>query len=229
MKVLVVGASGAIGSRLIPQLVERGHEVVGTSRSAEKAVRLRALDAEPAVLDVLDARSVRQVVRQFDPEAIIYQATALADQRFGRNFDRIFAQTNRLRTTGTDNLLAAARETRVRRFVAQSFASMRNERTGGMVKNEEDPLDSDPPKNLREGHAALRHLEDAVIDAGGIALRYGGFYGAANDGLVDRPASDCSRSSAREAAICIRPPRRRGRGHRTRPGTRRSGDLQHHR
>jgi nucleoside-diphosphate-sugar epimerase len=104
---------------------------------------------------------------------------------FGRNFDRTFAQTNRLRTEGTDNLLAAARETGVRRFVAQSFATMRNKREGGMVKTEDDPLDPEPPATMREGHAAMRHAEQAVTDAGGIALRYGGFYGADNDALVE--------------------------------------------
>jgi nucleoside-diphosphate-sugar epimerase/predicted ester cyclase len=185
MRVLVVGASGAIGSQLVPQLVERGHEVVGSCHSPAKTERLRQLGAESVVLDALDARAVRQVVRRVEPEGIIYEATALADQRFGRNFDRTFAKTNRLRTEGTDNLLAAAREGGVRRFVAQSFASMRNERKGGMVKTEDDPLDPDPPASLRGGHAALHHLESRVTDAGGIALRYGGFYGAANDGLVE--------------------------------------------
>jgi hypothetical protein len=136
-------------------------------------------------LDALDAQAAREVVARAEPDAIAYQATALADMRFGRNFDRTFARTNRLRTEGTDNLLAAARETGVHRFVAQSFASMRNAREGGMVKTEDDPLDPDPPKTMREGQAAMAHLEQAVIDAGGIALRYGGFYGDPNDGMVE--------------------------------------------
>jgi 2-alkyl-3-oxoalkanoate reductase len=122
MRVLVVGASGAIGTRLIPQLADRGHEVIGSSRSPGKAERLRALGAQPIVLDVLDARAVRAAVAAARPGAIIYQATALADAGFSRNLDRTFAQTNRLRTEGTDILLAAAREAGVRRFVAQSFA-----------------------------------------------------------------------------------------------------------
>jgi nucleoside-diphosphate-sugar epimerase len=185
MKVLVVGASGAIGSRLVPQLLEHGHEVVGTCRSPDKAAQLRALVAEAVVLDALDAKAVHETVAGIGPEAIIHQATALADVRVGRNFDRTFAQTNRLRTEGTDNLLAAARKLGVRRFVAQSFASMRNVREGGMVKTEDDPLDPDPPATMREGHAAMRHVEEAVTEAGGIALRYGGFYGAANDALIE--------------------------------------------
>jgi nucleoside-diphosphate-sugar epimerase len=184
MRVFVAGASGAIGSRLLPQLIERGHHVVGTFKSPDHANRVRALAAEPIALDLLDPAAVRNAVLEAEPEAIIHEATALADVRFGRNFDRTFARTNRLRTEGTDNLLAAARELGVARFVAQSFASMRNAREGGMVKTEDDPLDPDPPAKMREGHAAMRHLEEAVTGAGGIALRYGGFYGAANDGLI---------------------------------------------
>jgi len=165
MRVLVIGASGVIGARLVPRLRERGHEVIGTARSPGHAGRLRTLGAEPVVLDLLDA-------------------TALADARFSRNFDRTFAVTNRLRSEGTDTLLAAAREAGVRRFVAQSFAPFRYAREGGPVKTEDDPLDPAPPKTARQGSAAMRHLEEAVTGAGGIALRYGGFYGAANDGLV---------------------------------------------
>jgi nucleoside-diphosphate-sugar epimerase len=185
MKVLLVGASGAIGGRLVPQLIDHGHLVVGTCHAPAKRERLRGLGAEPIVLDALDTQAVREAVARVEPDAIVYQATALANMRFGRNFDRTFAQTNRLRTEGTDNLLAAARETGVRRFVAQSFASMRNAREGGMVKTEDDPLDPDPPATMREGHAAMRHVEEAVTDAGGIALRYGGFYGDPNDGMVE--------------------------------------------
>jgi 2-alkyl-3-oxoalkanoate reductase len=185
MKVLVVGASGAIGSRLVPQLIERGHQVIGSCRSPEKLERLRALGAEPILLDALDPSAVRRAVADSEAEAIVHQATALADARWGRNLDRTFAQTNRLRTEGTDNLLAAAHEAGVRRVLAQSFASLRYVREGGPVKSEDAPLDPDPPKTARETHAAMSHLDQAVTDAGGIALRYGGFYGAPNDGLVE--------------------------------------------
>ena len=141
MRVFVAGASGAIGSRLVPQLVEQGHEVIGTFRSPEHADRVRALGAEAIALDLLDARAVRNAVLETRPEAIVHQATALADVRFSRNLDRSFAPTNRLRTEGTDALLAAAREAGVRRFVAQSFAPFRYAREGGPVKTEDDPLD----------------------------------------------------------------------------------------
>jgi nucleoside-diphosphate-sugar epimerase len=185
MRVFVVGASGAIGTRLVPQLIDAGHEVIGTHNSPSNAERIRTLGAKPFALDLLDPRAVRKAVLEAEPDAIVHQATALADVRFGRSLDRTFAQTNRLRTEGTDNLLAAAREAGVGRFVAQSFASMRYAREGGPVKSEEDPLDPNPPKGARETHAAMRHLEQAVTDAGGIALRYGGFYGGDNDGLVE--------------------------------------------
>jgi len=184
MRVFVAGASGAIGSRLVPQLIDQGHEVIGTFRSPGNAERVRALGGQPVALDVLDGRAVREAVLKAEPEAIIHQATALAAVRFGRSLDRSFAPTNRLRTEGTDALLAAAREAGVRRFVAQSFASYRYAREGGPVKTEDDPLDPAPPAMALKTNAAMRHLDEAVTSAGGIALRYGGFYGAANDGLV---------------------------------------------
>jgi len=184
MRVLVVGASGVIGTRLVPQLRRCGHEVIGSCHSPGKAGQVRALGAEPITLDALDATAVREAVAAARPDAIICQATALADAGFSRNLDRSFAQTNRLRTEGTDILLAAAREEGVRRFVAQSFASYRYAREGGWVKTEGDPLDPAPPASARETNAAMTHLDRAVTDAGGIALRYGGFYGAASDGLI---------------------------------------------
>ena len=177
MRVLLVGASGAIGRRLIPQLAERGHQVTGTSRSAAKAGQLRSLGAEPAVLDVLDAGAVRAVVAKARPDAIVYQATALAGQAFSRNMDRGFAPTNDLRTKGADILLAAAAEAGVPRFIAQSFAPFRYAHTGGPVKDEGDPLVSDPPPSARLMFGAMAHIDQAVTAAGGIALRYGGFYG----------------------------------------------------
>ncbi|MDQ3933169.1 MAG: NAD(P)-dependent oxidoreductase [Actinomycetota bacterium] len=185
MRVFVVGASGAIGSRLVPQLVDAGHEVIGTSRSPASAKRVRALGAKPVVLDLLDPRAVRKSVLASEPEAIVHQATALADLSDFRHFDRSFAQTNRLRTQGTDALQAAAREAGVGRFVAQSYASVRYARVGGPVKTEDDPLDSSPVAAMRETVTAMQYLEEAVTDAGGIALRYGAFYGASNDGLID--------------------------------------------
>ena len=174
MRVFVAGATGAIGTRLVNRLVERGHEVIGASRRGHATV----------ALDLLDARAVRAAVLAASPEAIVHQATALSGARFSRRLDRTFAATNRLRVEGTDALLAAAREVGVARFVAQSFANLRYERVGGPVKSEDDPLGAAPGRSMRETYAAMQHLDTAVVDAGGIALRYGSFYGAADDGLV---------------------------------------------
>jgi nucleoside-diphosphate-sugar epimerase len=185
MRVFVAGASGAVGTRLVSSLLHRGHEVIGTYRSPGHRERVRALGAQPIALDLLDPGEVREAVLEAEPEAIVHEATALANARFSRNFDRVAAQTNRLRTEGTDALLAAAREAGVSRFVAQSFASYRYERTGGPVKTEDDPLDPAPPATAAESSAAMRYLDETVTAAGGIALRYGGFYGASNDGLVE--------------------------------------------
>ena len=184
MRVLVIGASGAIGTRLVPQLASKGHQVTGSSRSPAKAERLRALGAEPVVLDVLDAAAVREAIAEARPDAIICQATALAGIRFGRSIDRAFGPTNRLRTEGTDTLLAAARAAGVGRFVAQSFANYRYARVGGPAKTEDDPLDPAPPAGMRQTCAAMDHVDQAVTAAGGIALRYGGFYGDPDDGLL---------------------------------------------
>jgi len=185
MRVFIAGASGAIGTRLVPQLIARGHEVIGTYRSPANAERLRVYGAEAVALDLLDANAVRKAALGAEPDAIVHQATALANASFGRNFDRTFAQTNRLRTEGTDNLLAAAREAGVSRFVAQSNVTFRYAREGGMIKSEDDPPDTKPVAGAVESMAAMNYLDDAVVAAGGIALRYGIFYGAANDGLVE--------------------------------------------
>jgi nucleoside-diphosphate-sugar epimerase len=185
MRIFVAGASGAIGTRLVAQLVDRGHVVIGSSRSPHKSDRLHALGAEPVVLDLLDRDAVLKAVVDAKPDAIVHEATALAGVSDYRHFDRSFAQTNRLRTEGTDALLAAADEAGVPRFVAQSFAGNRYERRGGRVKTEDDPLDSTPVPAMRETVAAMRYLDEVVTGTGGIALRYGGFYGDPDDALVD--------------------------------------------
>jgi nucleoside-diphosphate-sugar epimerase len=185
MRVLVVGASGAIGRRLVPRLIERGHEVIGSARSLENTKRLRRLGAQSLVLDALDARAAREAVAAAQPDAIVHQATALTGISDFKHFDRTFAQTNRLRIEGTDNLLAAARDAGVGKFVAQSNANHRYAREGGPVKSEGDPLDTTPVAAARESAAAMDHLEKAVTGAGGIALRYGIFYGDPGDGTVE--------------------------------------------
>src|ERR671919_2029387 len=185
MRTFVTGASGALGSRIVPQLIDAGHDVIGTHNSPASAELLRTLGAKPVMLDLLDAGAVRKAVLENEPEAIVHQATALANMKWSRNFDKVFARTNELRTKGTDTLVAAAREAGVRRFVAQSFASYRNAREGGPVKTEDDPLDPSPPANAQQSFAAMAYLEQVVTEFGGIVLRYGLFYGAANDGLIE--------------------------------------------
>src|SRR5215210_2008657 len=186
MKVFLAGATGAIGRALVPQLVARGHEVVGMTRTASKQDALRALGARPVVADALDPDAVAEAVASAEPEVIVHQLTALSEPvsvREARRPDRTQAATltNRLRTEATDHLLAAGRAVGTRRFVAQSFGGFRFDRTGGPVRTEADPLDpDDPPAALRTVQAAYLYLERAVtsIDWGeGLVLRYGGFYG----------------------------------------------------
>jgi nucleoside-diphosphate-sugar epimerase len=194
MKVFVAGATGALGTQLVPQLVAHGHEVTGMTRSEAKRDLVRSLGARPVVADALDPDAVAQVVAAAEPEVIVHQLTALSGSLDMRHIDRFFAVTNRLRTEGTDHLLAAGRAVGARRFVAQSFAGWPFARTDGAVKSETDPLDPDPPEALRPTLDAIRHLEDAVtaIEWGeGIVLRYGGFYGPGTSASLD-PEADMS-------------------------------------
>src|SRR5689334_105157 len=179
MRVFVAGANGAVGRRLVPMLVASGHEVVGTTTKPSGLEALRQLGAEPVVMDGLDGASVGEAVARAKPDAIIHEMTALSGTPDFRHFDRWFALTNRLRTEGTEHLLAAARATGVKRFVAQSFTGWSNERTGSWVKTEDDPLDPTPLPAQRETLAAIKRLERAVLDAplDGIVVRYGGLYG----------------------------------------------------
>ena len=180
MKVFVAGATGALGRPLIKQLVERGHEVTGMTRSESKRELLRELGATPVVADALDPDAVAQAVATAEPDVIVHQMTAIEASFNPRHMERAFAATNRLRTEGTDHLLAAGRAVGIKRFVAQSFAPWPYARTGGMVKSEEDPLDTTPPAQVRTTLEAIKYLERAVTSAEwteGIALRYGGFYG----------------------------------------------------
>ena len=183
----MAGATRAVGRRLIPLLTSAGHSVVGLTRSPEKVPLLRRLDA--VVADALDRRAIEAEVLAAGPEVIVHEMTDLKAASDLRTFDRSFAASNRLRTEGTDHLLAAAREAGVQRFLAQSFCGWPNARAGGAVKTEADPLDPDPPKELSRALAAIRYLEGIVTQSSspeGIVLRYGAFYGD-NTGLFDGP------------------------------------------
>jgi nucleoside-diphosphate-sugar epimerase len=190
MRVFVAGGTGVMGRRLVPQLVARDHQVTATTTSAAKLDLLAQLGAAGAVMDGLDAASVGETVAAARPDVIVDQMTAISPAHAGppdiKHIDRWFAATNRLRTEGTDHLLAAAAAAGVTQFVAQGYASWNGIRTGGWVKTEEDPLDPADGTVMHAGAAAIRHLEDAVLGAGGAVLRYGGFYGpGATDDQVE--------------------------------------------
>jgi nucleoside-diphosphate-sugar epimerase len=181
MNIFVAGATGAVGRRLVPRLVEAGHEVTGMTRTASKAPVLEEQGAHAVVADALDAEAVGAAVSAAEPEVVVNQLTDLAAIGSNmRRFDSYFETTNRLRTEGNDHLLSAARAAGARRFIAQSFGGWPYARDGERVKDEEAPLDPDPPKGLRATHAAIRHPEEAVTGAEGIegvVLRYSFFYG----------------------------------------------------
>src|ERR687890_2880045 len=149
MRIFVAGATGAIGRRLLPLLLTGGHQVTAMTRRPDRAAGLRTAGAEPVVADALDREAVLAAVTAARPEVVVHELTDLAGMRDFRRVDQGFAVTNRLRTEGTDHLLAAARAAGARRFVAQSFAGWPSARTGGPVKTEDDLLDPDPPTALR--------------------------------------------------------------------------------
>ena len=180
MRVFVAGGTGAVGRRLVPQLVVRGHQVTATTTSPAKLSLLEQLGADGVVMDGLDAVSVGEAVAAARPDAIVHQMTAISAAHAGKpdlkHPDRFFATTIRLRSEGTDHLLAAAEATGVSHVVAQSFGAFNGLREGGWVKTEEDPVDPGPAA-ARRGAEALRHLEEVVAGAGGAVLRYGSLYG----------------------------------------------------
>ena len=190
MRVFVAGGSGVLGRRLVPQLVERGHQVTATATRAAKLDALEQLGAEGVVMDGLDPASVGDAVAAARPDVIVHQMTAISVAHAGKadmkHMDRWFAGTNRLRTEGTDNLLAAAEANGVSHVVAQSYGAWNGIREGGWVKTEQDPVDPMTGTPAEPGMRAIRHVEDAVAKAGGAVLRYGWFYGPGTmDDLVE--------------------------------------------
>lgn len=180
MKIFVAGATGAVGRPLVAALIKAGHSVVGLTRTASKAELIGKMGAEPVIADGLDAGAIRAVLASTRPDAVIHEMTDLTGASDLRHFDRVFATSNQLRTKGTDILLTAARETGVRRVVAQSYCGWPYARVGGAIKTEADALDPDPPAELRTTLSAIRYLEQTVTGSAqpeGIVLRYGSFYG----------------------------------------------------
>ncbi|WP_301175459.1 NAD-dependent epimerase/dehydratase family protein [Actinomadura geliboluensis] len=190
MRVFVAGGTGVLGRRLVPRLLERGHQVTATATSAAKLDLLAEMGAEGVVMDGLDAGSVNAAVTGARPDVIVHQMTAISVAHAGKadmkHMDRWFAGTNRLRTVGTDNLLAAAEAAGVSHVVAQSYGAWNGVHEGGWVKTEDDPLDPMTGTPAEPGMAAIRHVEEAVGKVGGAVLRYGWFYGpGAMDDLVE--------------------------------------------
>jgi nucleoside-diphosphate-sugar epimerase len=190
MKVFVAGGTGVIGQRLVPQLVARGHEVTATTTNPAKVAAIEAQGARGVVMDGLDAASVGEAVAAAEPDAIVHQMTGISEKHAGRadlkHIDRWFGPTNRLRTEGTDHLLAAAAATGVPHVVAQSYGSWNGIREGGWVKTEDDPLDMHEGTAAHANSLAIAHLESAVLGAGGAVLRYGALYGpGASDDQVE--------------------------------------------
>ncbi|MEU8221303.1 NAD(P)-dependent oxidoreductase [Kribbella sp. NPDC048915] len=190
MRVFVAGGSGVVGRRLVPQLVARGHEVTATTTSPAKVDQIKAAGAEGVVMDGLDAAAVGEAVALARPDVIVHQMTAISMTHAGKpdikHPDRWFAKTNRLRTEGTDHLLAAAQAVGVPHFVAQGYASWNGAREGGWVKTEKDPVDLLEGTAAYPGLKALQRIEELVVQIGGAVMRYGAFYGpGAIDDQVD--------------------------------------------
>jgi len=191
VRVFVAGSTGVVGRVLVPHLVENGFKVVALVRAAQKAKAVEDMGATVTVADALNKEELTAAIRRAEPEVIIHQLTAISGFGNLKKLDEGFTLTNRLRTEVTDTMIAAARLVRARRFIVQSFCGWPFAREGGPVKNEEDPLDPNPPDSFSKTFAAICYLEDAVQKVEGLealALRYGAFYGPgtaiAEDGSI---------------------------------------------
>jgi 2-alkyl-3-oxoalkanoate reductase len=179
MRVFVAGASGAIGRRLLPQLIAAGHEVTGTTRSEEGAEAIRATGGRAAICDALDAEALHAAVTGAAPEVVVHQLTALP-HRFDPRDKEVYAPTNRLRSEATRTLLDAARAAGARRMICQSIAFAYAPGPQAEVKDEDAPLAFDAPAPFGDGVRAIDEMERAVVGAEGLeglVLRYGWFYG----------------------------------------------------
>jgi nucleoside-diphosphate-sugar epimerase len=180
MRVLVAGATGVIGRPLVTRLLEAGHEVIGTTRSPERAETLRGLGVTPSIVDARDTEALRAAVIEAAPEVVINQLTSLPDKIDFRRAEETFGPTNELRGTVGPALAGAAAEAGARRLIAQSvcffYAS-----TGKRAHGEDDPLlDLPPEATASQGVVALQSLEGSALETPGlegVVLRYGYFYG----------------------------------------------------
>jgi nucleoside-diphosphate-sugar epimerase len=172
VRVFVAGATGAIGRPLVAQLRAAGHEVVGMTRSDERAEALRAAGAEAVIADALDADAVRRAVEAAQPDVVVNELTDLDRPLNPRKYAEWLEGTNRLRTEGTRNLVEAARAAGGPRVISQSVAFGYTFEPG--VKSEDAPLLGTDAGSMAD---AIRELERRTLDADGIVLRYGFFYG----------------------------------------------------
>jgi nucleoside-diphosphate-sugar epimerase len=200
MKIVLAGATGAVGKRLVPRLVRSGHQVVATTRRAEKVEALRAAGAEAVVVDALDRQAVMDAVTSARPDVVVHQMSALTGMLNLKKFDQEFALTNRLRTEGTAHLLAASAAAGVRRFIAQSYTGWNNAREGGRVKTEDDPLDAHPPQAMTQTIAAIRQLEAMVLQAAQPAAQSAGAAVSGRAAVSDRVSTPAGTGSAGSAA-----------------------------
>ncbi len=220
MRIFVAGASGVIGRRLVPMLVAAGHDVVGMTRSAERAEVLREAGAEPAVCDVFDAEALRRTVAAAQPEVVVHELTDLPQNLDPRRAKEAYERNDRIRREGTSNLVAAAVACGARRIVAQSIAFVYRPE-GDAVKDEDAPMWDDAPEPFTDSVAAVRQLEEMVVNADGIdglALRYGFFYGPGTRlrgrRVAGRDGAQAPLPGARQGRRCllVHPHRRRRRG-----------------
>jgi nucleoside-diphosphate-sugar epimerase len=205
MRVFLAGACGAIGRRLVPLLVGAGHVVIGTTRSVEKGLELKRAGVSPAILDIFDPQAVVDAVRAADPQVIIHQLTDLPQQFDQALISASYARNARIRSEGTGNLVAAAREAAVRRFIVQSVAFAYA--PGGEPHSEADPLNVDDPLRAVTVRAAAE-MERQVLDEPnmeGVVLRYGLLYGPGtwHDTAVRKPALHVD-AAARAAILAVR-------------------------
>lgn len=179
MKVFLAGATGAIGSPLVRQLLDAGHDVSALTRSPERAERLAAAGVEPVVVDVFDRDSLVHEVGRVRPDAIVNELTALPARLDPRRLAAIYAPNNRVRREGTANLLAAARACGVGRLITQSAAYWYAP-DGGDLRTEDDPLYTDAPDPIGSAVRTMHAVEERVLaepEVTGVVLRYGSFYG----------------------------------------------------
>jgi nucleoside-diphosphate-sugar epimerase len=201
MKVFIAGASGAIGRPLVRQLVAAGHEVTGMTRREERAAEIRAAGASAVVCDVFDADALKAAVAGAAPEVVVHLLTALPPRLDYKAKQDPLAPTNRVRTEGTRNLLAAAKAAGARRIVAESVAFFYKPEAE-WVKGEGEPLNLDAPGNFGTAAAALADLERQVAEAEGIegvVLRYGWLYGTGT--FFDRDGSQTEDALKRRLPI----------------------------